>query len=258
MSSTTVGATDAPTRRLSNYIARDGTASTPENIAQALREDLLDGVPSPGSRLTEAALAPASCVAVTPSGHGLQILVSEGLLEHRRNKGILVPEVTEERIDEMCSYRALLELGALRLALGRATDFADVSAAVTHLESLADDTPWRHVIEAHSAVHRAIVEASANDRLVAVHRACENELSFMLANGQGRLLRSAVRDPAPIPRRPALHLGGEAALRALEDDLELGGRSAMHLGCAAARSDGPIGEATLCHNHERLLTTGSR
>lgn len=58
---------------------------------------------------------------------GLQIPVSEGLLEHRRNRGILVPEVTEERIDEMCSYRAILELGALRLALGRAADFADVA-----------------------------------------------------------------------------------------------------------------------------------
>ena len=162
-------------------MARDGTASTPESITHALREDLLDGVPSPGSRLTEEAL----CARFMSGRHsvraGLQILVSEGLLEHRRNKGILVPEVTEERIDEMRSYRAILELGALSLALGRAADFADVASAVTHLESLADDTPWRHVIEAHSAVHRAIVEASANGRLVAAHRACENELNFMLA-----------------------------------------------------------------------------
>jgi len=103
-------------------MARDGTASTPESIAQALREDLLDGVPSPGSRLTEEAL----CARFMSGRHsvraGLQILVSEGLLEHRRNEGILVPEVTEERIDEMCSYRAILELGALRRRLAIRAD----------------------------------------------------------------------------------------------------------------------------------------
>ena len=209
-------------------MARDGTASTPESIAHALREDLLDGVPSPGSRLTEEAL----CARLMSGRHsvraGLQILVSEGLLEHRRNKGILVPEVTEERIDELRSYRAILELDALRLALGRAADFADVASAVTHLESLADDTPWRHVIEAHSAVHRAIVEASVNGRPVAAHRACENELNFMLATIRADF---SARRLAVLHRYlvDQLSIGGEAALRALEDDLELGGRSAMHL-----------------------------
>lgn len=159
---------------------------------------------------------------------GLQILVSEGLLEHQRDKGIVVPAVTADRIDDMCSYQAILELGALRPALTHGSDFSAVSEAVDRLESLTPKTPWSHVVEAHSAVHTKIVEAGGNARLVAAHRACQNELNCMLAT---------IRSGFSAPRLAAAHrhlvdqlrVGGEVALRALEDDLELGGRAAMHL-----------------------------
>jgi hypothetical protein len=90
--------------------------SAPGAIAQALKDDLLDGAIAPGSRLTEEALS--------------------------------------TRLDAMCSYRLILEMGALRPALVVGADFSEVSRAVEHLESLTEETAWRHVIEAHSAVHR--------------------------------------------------------------------------------------------------------
>ncbi|MFF1945997.1 GntR family transcriptional regulator [Rhodococcus qingshengii] len=209
---------------------RDGvqTSSTPDSIAQELRDDLLDGALNPGTRLTEEALSARFQCGRHSVRAGLQTLVAEGLLEHQRNKGIVVPAVTAERIDDMCSYRSILELGALRLALTQGSDFAEVSEAVGHLESLAAETPWRLVVEAHSAVHTKIVEAGGNARLVAAHRACQNELNCMLAT---------IRADFSAPRLALMHRhlvdqlrgGGEAALRALEDDLELGGRAAMHL-----------------------------
>ncbi|MFE4591217.1 hypothetical protein [Streptomyces laurentii] len=81
-----------------------------------------------------------------------------------RSRGIVVPAVTAERIDDMCSYRSVLELGALRPALARDADFSAARPALVH----------RHLL----------------DRLL---------------------------------------VGGETAIRALEDDPELGGRAAMHL-----------------------------
>jgi len=210
-------------------MARGSTASSaPESIAQALRSDLLDGTLEPGDRLTEETLCARFGCGRHSVRAGLQILVAEGLLEHRRNKGIVVPEVTEARIDEMCSYRAILELGALRLALAGGAQFTEVSAAVDHLELLTDDTPWRDVIEAHSAVHRKIVEASGNARLVSAHRACEHELGFMLATVRADF---SARRLAILHRHlvDQLRIGGDVALRALEDDLELGGRPAMHV-----------------------------
>jgi DNA-binding GntR family transcriptional regulator len=90
--------------------------SAPGAIAQALKDDLLDDAIAPGTRLTEEALS--------------------------------------TRLDAMCSYRLILEMGALRLALVVGADFSEVSRAVEHLESLTEETAWRHVIEAHTAVHR--------------------------------------------------------------------------------------------------------
>ncbi|WP_051791228.1 GntR family transcriptional regulator [Amycolatopsis jejuensis] len=204
------------------------TDSTPTSIAHALRDDLLDGALEPGTRLTEEALTARFGCGRHSVRAGLQTLVSEGLLEHQRNRGIVVPAVTTDRIDDMCSYRSILEIGALRLALAEGADFSAVEEAVRHLESLPKEAPWRHVIEAHSAVHSAIVEAGGNPRVVAAHQACQNELNCMLAT---------IRAVFSAPQLAAMHrhladqlkVGGEAALRALEDDLELGGRAAMHL-----------------------------
>jgi DNA-binding GntR family transcriptional regulator len=214
----------------SSSTLREGVeaSSTPDSIARTLRDDLLEGVLEPGTRLTEEALSARFRCGRHSVRAGLQTLVSEGLLEHQRNKGIVVPAVTADRIDDMCSYRAILELGALRLALTHGSDFSAVSEAVDRLESLTTETPWRHVVEAHSAVHTKIVEAGGNARVVAAHRACQNELNCMLAT---------IRSDFSAPRLAAVHrhlvdqlrVGGEVALRALEDDLELGGRAAMHL-----------------------------
>ncbi|MGY0499293.1 GntR family transcriptional regulator [Nocardia sp. FBN12] len=225
-------------------------SSTPASIAQALRNDLLEGALAPGARLTEEALSARFGCGRHSVRSGLQILVSEGLLEHQRNRGIVVPEVTEDRIDDMCSYRSILELGALRLALSKGTDFTGVSDAVEELESLTEGTPWRHVIEAHSAVHRRIAEASGNVRLVTSHHACENELNYMLATIKADFSaqRLAIMHRYLLDQ---LYIGGDVALRALEDDLELGGRAAMHLALRRQRGLGVSTTANLISHGQR-------
>jgi DNA-binding GntR family transcriptional regulator len=202
--------------------------SAPGAIAQALKDDLLDGAIAPGTRLTEEALSARFGCGRHTVRSGLQILASEGLLAHERNKGIIVPPVTDERVDAMCSYRLILEMGALRLALAAGADFSEVSRAVEHLDSLTEETAWRHVIEAHSAVHRAIVEASGNARLMSAHRSCQDELNVMLATIRGDF---SARRLAILHRDllEQLYIGGDVALRALESDLELGGRAGMFL-----------------------------
>ena len=207
---------------------RAAAGSTPDSVAKAVRDALLDGELEPGTRLTEEALSARFKAGRHSVRAGLQTLVSEGLLEHQRNKGIAIPAVTAERIDTMCSYRSILELGALRLALLQDADFDAVDEAVKRLESMTAETPWRHVIEAHSAVHTEIVVAGGNPRVIAAHRACDNELNCMLATIRARYTASHL---AMMHRHliDQLRIGGESALQALEDDLELGGRAAMHL-----------------------------
>jgi DNA-binding GntR family transcriptional regulator len=95
------------------------------------------------------------------------------------------------------------------------------SAAVEHLESLPDAIPWRRITDAHAAVHHEIVVASGNDRIIKAHNDCQAELMSMLAAIRGDF---SARRVAVMHRHllDQLLVGGDVALRALEDDLELG------------------------------------
>ena len=81
-------------------------------------------------------------------------------------------------------------------------------------------------MEAHSAVHRRIVEAGGNSRLSAAHAACDNELNAVLAIVKGDF---TAHELATLHRQLVTQLlrGGDEAVRALEKDLQLGGSSAM-------------------------------
>jgi DNA-binding GntR family transcriptional regulator len=205
---------------------RNGSA--PEVIAAEIRDELMDGTVAPGSRLTEETLTARFSAGRHSVRAAIRILVAQGLLVHERNKGAMVPNITEHRIDEMFSYRSVLELGALRIALTDGADLRDVSAAVDRLDSLPEDAPWRAVIDAHAAIHHEIVRSSGNNRIIRAHNDCEAELTFMFASIKGEM---PVRRLAILHRHllDQIYVGGDVALRALEDDLELAGRSALHL-----------------------------
>ncbi|MDF2467769.1 MAG: GntR family transcriptional regulator [Rhodococcus erythropolis] len=208
--------------------------STPDAIARAIRNDLIEGVLLAGTRVTEDTVCTTFSVGRHSARAAIQILVSQGLLVHERNRGAVVPFVTDARIDEMCSYRAVLEVGALKLALLRGTDWRAVDSAVCHLESLDVGAPWNEVIEVHASIHRAIARESHNSKLIDSHAASEAELTCMLA---------IIRPEYSATRLATMHrhlheqliLGGEAAVRALEYDLEMGGRDAMHRALAKSR-----------------------
>lgn len=208
--------------------------TSPNRVTEALRCELLDGLFPPGTRLKEEDLAARFEVGRYTVRAALHSLVSSGLLVHEPNRGAFVRELTRERIDELFDFRAVVELGSLRLALEREADLSEVEAKVRELEALAVDAPWHEVITAHSAIHHAIVLASGNPRLINAYASCEDELQFMCAFTRP--------DFSPLKLAElhrtlmnALRTGGETALRALRHDLEVSGRTAML--CALRRSE---------------------
>lgn len=202
-----------------------------QRAADVLRQELLDGAWSPGARLREEALAARFGVGRYTVRSALQRLESDGLIRHDVNKGAFVPELTRDRIDELCDYRAVIELGGLRLALGRGADLDPVEQAVAALEALPDTTPWHEATTAHREIHHAIVAASGNPRLIATYRLAEDELQLMIA-----FTAPDISVPELARRHrdlmTALVAGGEDAVAALRDDLEFTGRtnllSAVH------------------------------
>lgn len=204
----------------------DPPLSAPQRIAAALRDDVLDGRLLPGSRLREESLCRRFGTGRHTIRAALHLLVVAGLAVHERHRGAAVRPLTRERLDETFRFRAVIELGSLRLAQARGADLSPVEDAVAELESLRDGTPWRRLTEVHGRVHHQIVVASGNDRLLEAYRGCEDELQLLFAVIQpdfsatrlARLHRDLV---------DRLQLGGDTAVQALSDDLELSGRAAV-------------------------------
>lgn len=212
-------------RLLAEPVAGTGS-SAPERVAAALRDDVLDGLLRPGARLREESLCERFGTGRHTIRAALRLLVAAGLVVHERNRGAFVRALTRERIDESFGFRTVLELGSLRLALARGADLSAVEDAVRELESLPEQTPWRRLTESHGRIHREIVRAAGNERLLAAYRGCEDELQLLFA---------VIRPDFSAQRLARLHrelmeqlrLGGEAAVQALAFDLELSSRAAV-------------------------------
>jgi DNA-binding GntR family transcriptional regulator len=220
--------------------APHSSPSTPEVVAAALRDEVLDGLLLPGARLREEGLCERFGVGRHSVRAALRLLVAAGLVVHERHRGATVRPLSRARIDESFDFRLALELGSLRLALARDADLTPVELAVQELEALPAHTPWRQLTECHGRIHHEIVRAAGNDRLLHAYRSCEDELQLLFA--VIRLDFSAQR-LARLHRElvDALRVGGEVALRALEDDLERSGRAAVLQ--ALARSEAAAGSA---------------
>jgi len=190
-------------------------------LADRLRDELLSGELSPGSRLKEEHLAQRFRVGRYTVGTALRTLVANGLLEHEPNRGARVPELCQERVDQLYAYRTVLEVGSLRIALSRGVALEPVASATEALENLPADAPWPQVVRTHQEIHRTIVALSGNTRLIDAYTGCEEELQFV----------TAITRPDWTARKlAALHIdllahlqrGGDRAVDALTRDIEIG------------------------------------
>lgn len=95
----------------------------PESIrvTRRLRDDILDGVRPPGSRLVERELAAELEVSRVPVRDALRTLVTEGLVTARPRSWAVVREFTDRDVDDLTEVRSAFEVLAFRLAAERRT-----------------------------------------------------------------------------------------------------------------------------------------
>lgn len=210
-------------------VVSSGARTAPERVAEALRDELLDGAHPVGTRFREEELAERFDVGRHTIRAGLRLLVDRGLVVHERHRGAVVAPLSKQRIDEVFDYRKLLELGALRMALAAGADLRPVLAEVERLEALADRSPspsWRELTRAHSAIHRAIVAAAGNAHVLESYQRCEDEIRLLLTFVRPDF---DARHFAVVHRElvEKLEVGGEVAAEALTEDIDQSGRAAL-------------------------------
>lgn len=98
----------------------DSLLPTHERVYRTLRSRIMHGQVPPGSALTLRGVAAEFGVSMTPAREAVRRLVAEGALKLSASGRVSTPELTNERIEELASLRALLEPELASRALPRA------------------------------------------------------------------------------------------------------------------------------------------
>src|SRR4051812_4158510 len=201
--------------------------STVDALVRALRRRILDGELATGKRLVERELTERYGVARHTLRAALRSLAGEGLVEVEPNRGARVTTLTREGLLELFELRAALELEAAHLMLerhGRVPN--EVRTAVRELRAVCEqrEPPWSHVVAAHDAVHRAIVEAAQSPRISRAYAMLAGEMHLFvvqlkpswtlarMAEHHERLVEQLESD-GPDALRRHLRDGADAVLR---------------------------------------------
>ncbi len=99
---------------------QDSTAAAHERVYRALRTRIMHGEIAPGEALTLRGIGKTYDVSMTPAREAVRRLVAEGALFLSSSGRVSTPELSNERIEELATLRALLEPELASRALPRA------------------------------------------------------------------------------------------------------------------------------------------
>ncbi len=141
-------------------------STTAERVADAVREEVVEGRLRPGSRLPEQALCTRLGVSRNTVREALSQLVSERVLVREANRGVFVAVPDRAAVRDVYRARRLIEPAAVRHgeAFGPA-GVAAVRAAVDEGRAAAADAGWAGVASANQHFHRALVALAGSPRL---------------------------------------------------------------------------------------------
>jgi DNA-binding GntR family transcriptional regulator len=108
--------------------------STPDLIAEALREAILRGIFQDGQSLRQDEIAAQFGVSRIPVREALRQLEAEGLVTLQLNRGATVAALSPDEAQEICEIRVALETTALQLAIPK-LQVSDLEKAAVILEA---------------------------------------------------------------------------------------------------------------------------
>jgi DNA-binding GntR family transcriptional regulator len=142
--------------------ARRG-ATTPDLIADTLREEILRGEVAPGQALRQEELAERFGVSRLPVRDALLRLEAQGLVHVYPNRGAFVISLSADEITEIYEMRILLEGDIIERAVSRMTPehWRQIDAAHAEATRTAGGPEW---VEGDWKFHRALYEPAARPR----------------------------------------------------------------------------------------------
>ena len=174
----------------------------PQRLADSVYEQLLDaiaaGAVAPGTRLVQGAIAEQMNVSRTPVREALLRLEREKILDSVDRGGFVVRTISSDDARQIYQVRQAIEGHGARLV----AEGADPAAAAAALLPLVEATEqWdateglKVAFQRNDALHRGVVEATANQVLVAA-------FDLVWARAQSFLMYAVLVAIEPLPEVP--------------------------------------------------------
>ena len=141
--------------------------TTPDLIADTLRDEILHGAFAPGQPLRQEELAERFGVSRLPVRDALLRLEAQGLVHVYPNRGAFVISLSPDEVREIYEMRILLEGDMIERAVPRMTadDWRRIDAAHAESARSANGPEW---VEGDWAFHRALYEPAGRPRQLAM------------------------------------------------------------------------------------------
>jgi DNA-binding GntR family transcriptional regulator len=143
-----------------------------DQVAQRLRNLLIEGRIAPGAKLNERVLSEQLRVSRTPLREAIKLLALEGLVDLLPNRGAVAVKLTEADIVHTFELLAGLEALSGELAAQRISEAALSELRAKHHEMLAafERRDLSNYYRLNAAIHAGINEAAANPVLADTYR----------------------------------------------------------------------------------------
>lgn len=140
--------------------------SLSSQVVAALRDMILDGSITPGSRLNEAEISERFGVSRGPVREAISVLEGQGLVTSVRGKGSVLRSLSDVELEEVYLIRIELEglaayEGAMRISDEGVRTMRELADALDRDEP--DPTEW---LRRNEDFHRVLYEASGRSRLI--------------------------------------------------------------------------------------------
>lgn len=156
-------------------------ATQAERVTDRLRDDIVNGLRSPGDRLVERDLAAELGVSRVPVREALRALAAEGLVVPRPRSWATVREFTDRDLADLEEVRSALELTTFRLAAQRRTDAeaADLRQIVDAGLTAARAGDVALARRASADFHERAVEIAGNRLLAEIEHQLRGRLRWL-------------------------------------------------------------------------------
>ena len=149
----------------------------------SIRQLIVGGELPMGAQLSEATLAAQLGISKTPVREALLRLRADGLIDIQPQRGTFVFSLTPRQVEEICVFREVVELNAVKLAMeSRRAELVKALQANVREMALARKTRnWKAFHHLDEAFHQTIVDHCDNAYLQQAHQWIASKIGALRA-----------------------------------------------------------------------------